>query len=179
VNAVQRSRCVIGADASRARVSVHGPTHGWVDFDPTHDALPDPGHIPPAWGRDFGDVSPLRGIIQGGGEHELRVRVTVAPVEHKSGLPILDLERRHAFEFIAIVRHQDKATCAGLCSNKRVVRADRLSSSRKQGANLTRLARIVPIESQHVELQRIYQPHVMGGARAPEGAKVQRVQNNG
>jgi transglutaminase-like putative cysteine protease len=70
---------LIGADASHAWVSVHCPTHGWVDFDPTNDVRPDLGHITLAWGRDFGDVSPLRGIILGGGEHELDVRVTVTP----------------------------------------------------------------------------------------------------
>jgi transglutaminase-like putative cysteine protease len=71
---------LIGADASHAWVSVHCPDYGWVDFDPTNNVLPDLGHITLAWGRDFGDVSPLRGIILGGGEHELGVRVTVAPV---------------------------------------------------------------------------------------------------
>ena len=72
---------LIGADASHAWVSVHCPRHGWVDFDPTNDMRPDVGHITLAFGRDFGDVSPLRGIILGGGEHELSVRVTVTPVD--------------------------------------------------------------------------------------------------
>jgi transglutaminase-like putative cysteine protease len=71
---------MIGADASHAWVSVCCPKHGWIDFDPTNNVLPDMGHITLAWGRDFGDVSPLCGIILGGGEHELNVRVTVAPV---------------------------------------------------------------------------------------------------
>jgi len=71
---------LIGADASHAWVSVHCPRHGWVDFDPTNNVRPDLGHITLAFGRDFGDVSPLRGIILGGGEHELHVRVTVTPV---------------------------------------------------------------------------------------------------
>jgi transglutaminase-like putative cysteine protease len=70
---------LIGADASHAWVSVRCPKHGWIDFDPTNDVRPGLGHITLAWGRDFGDVSPLRGIILGGGEHELDVRVTVAP----------------------------------------------------------------------------------------------------
>ncbi len=70
---------LIGADASHAWVSVHCPQNGWVDFDPTNNVLPDLSHITLAWGRDFGDVSPLRGIILGGGEHELKVRVTVTP----------------------------------------------------------------------------------------------------
>ena len=71
---------MIGADASHAWVSVCCPKNGWIDFDPTNNVLPDLGHITLAWGRDFGDVSPLRGIILGGGEHELDVRVTVTPV---------------------------------------------------------------------------------------------------
>jgi|SRR5579883_879629 len=70
---------LIGADASHAWVSAHCPRHGWVDFDPTNNVQPDLGHITLAHGRDFGDVSPLRGIILGGGEHELDVRVTVTP----------------------------------------------------------------------------------------------------
>ena len=70
---------LVGADASHAWVSVYCPQHGWVDFDPTNNVRPDVGHITLGWGRDFGDVSPLRGIILGGGEHELNVRVTVTP----------------------------------------------------------------------------------------------------
>lgn len=72
---------LIGADASHAWVSVHCPRNGWVDFDPTNDVLPDLGHVTIAWGRDFGDVSPLRGVILGGGAHELDVRVTVLPLD--------------------------------------------------------------------------------------------------
>ncbi|HUD41450.1 MAG TPA: transglutaminase family protein [Dokdonella sp.] len=71
---------LVGADASHAWVSVHCPRNGWVDFDPTNDVLPDLGHVTIAWGRDFGDVSPLRGVILGGGAHELDVRVTVLPL---------------------------------------------------------------------------------------------------
>ena len=70
---------LIGADASHAWVSVWCPHGGWVDFDPTNDTRPQLAHVTLAWGRDFGDVSPLRGIILGGGEHELAVRVTVTP----------------------------------------------------------------------------------------------------
>jgi len=70
---------LVGADASHAWVSVWCPHGGWVDFDPTNDTQPQLAHVTLAWGRDFGDVSPLRGIILGGGEHELAVRVTVTP----------------------------------------------------------------------------------------------------
>jgi transglutaminase-like putative cysteine protease len=80
---------MVGADASHAWVSVYCPTDNtgvrgkgrWVDFDPTNDVLPDTQHITLAWGRDFGDVSPLRGVILGGGMHKLDVAVTVTPQE--------------------------------------------------------------------------------------------------
>ena len=71
---------LIGADASHAWVSVHCPLLGWVDFDPTNDVLPDLEHITLAWGRDFTDVSPLRGVILGGGDHDPVVEVTVTPL---------------------------------------------------------------------------------------------------
>ncbi len=71
---------LIGADASHAWVSVYCPRLGWVDFDPTNNLLPDVEHITLAWGRDFADVSPLRGVILGGGSHDPEVRVTVLPL---------------------------------------------------------------------------------------------------
>ena len=71
---------LIGADASHAWISVWCPHFGWVDFDPTNGVLPDQQHITLALGRDFSDVSPLRGVIIGGGEHTLEVSVTVMPV---------------------------------------------------------------------------------------------------
>jgi transglutaminase-like putative cysteine protease len=67
----------LGADASHAWVSVFCPPLGWVDLDPTNDVRVALDHIVIAWGRDFGDVSPLRGIIVGGGQHRLSVRVSV------------------------------------------------------------------------------------------------------
>ncbi|WP_416260630.1 transglutaminase family protein [Gibbsiella quercinecans] len=70
---------MIGADASHAWVSVFCPPYGWVDIDPTNNLLPDTQHVTVAWGRDFGDVSPMHGIIFGGGAHTLEVQVTVMP----------------------------------------------------------------------------------------------------
>jgi transglutaminase-like putative cysteine protease len=67
----------VGADASHAWVSVFCPPFGWIDLDPTNDVRVSSGHIVIAWGRDFGDVSPLRGVIVGGGRHRLAVRVSV------------------------------------------------------------------------------------------------------
>jgi transglutaminase-like putative cysteine protease len=78
---------LIGADASHAWVSLYLPEYGWVDVDPTNDLLPDVQHITLAWGRDFSDVSPLRGVILGGGEHELEVRVSVLPLDAERDLP--------------------------------------------------------------------------------------------
>jgi transglutaminase-like putative cysteine protease len=76
---------LVGADASHAWVSVYAPGfgEGWVDFDPTNDLLPDTEHITVAIGRDFGDISPLRGIILGGGGHEPEVAVTVTPLDEE------------------------------------------------------------------------------------------------
>jgi transglutaminase-like putative cysteine protease len=66
-----------GADASHAWFSVLIPGIGWVDFDPTNDQVPGEQHITAAAGRDFGDVTPLRGVFYGGGEHTLEVSVDV------------------------------------------------------------------------------------------------------
>ena len=73
---------LLGADASHAWVSVWCPPVGWVDFDPTNAVLPgdEQTHVTLAYGRDYGDVMPLRGVIRGGGEHELTVAVSVVPV---------------------------------------------------------------------------------------------------
>ncbi|HEY8332031.1 MAG TPA: transglutaminase family protein, partial [Pseudomonas sp.] len=60
--------------------SVWCPRLGWVDFDPTNNLIPALEHITLAWGRDFGDVSPLRGVILGGGSHDPEVSVTVMPL---------------------------------------------------------------------------------------------------
>jgi len=76
---------LIGADASHAWVSVHDPLTGWVDFDPTNNCLADDEHVTLAWGRDFGDVTPMRGVILGGGEQAIKVHVTVSPVELRDG----------------------------------------------------------------------------------------------
>ncbi len=68
-----------GVDATHAWVAVYMPECGWVEWDPTNGCLADERHVVMAWGRDFGDVSPVRGVIQGGGAHELTVSVTVEP----------------------------------------------------------------------------------------------------
>lgn len=69
-----------GSDASHAWVSVRVPGHGWVDLDPTNDKMTTTEHVTLAWGRDYGDVSPVKGAIVGGGEHEVKVSVDVVPI---------------------------------------------------------------------------------------------------
>jgi transglutaminase-like putative cysteine protease len=68
---------LIGADASHAWVSVYCPGNGWIDLDPTNDVLADLDHVTLATGRDYSDVSLLRGMILGGGSHRIDVGVTV------------------------------------------------------------------------------------------------------
>jgi transglutaminase-like putative cysteine protease len=70
-----------GADASHAWLAVLSPRFGFVDLDPTNDRIVGDAHITLALGRDFGDVTPLRGVIHGGGRHELHVAVDVIPDE--------------------------------------------------------------------------------------------------
>jgi transglutaminase-like putative cysteine protease len=71
---------LVGADASHAWVSIWLPDHGWLDTDPTNAVEPRDEHVTLAYGRDFSDVTPLRGVILGGGTHRLEVAVDVAPV---------------------------------------------------------------------------------------------------
>jgi transglutaminase-like putative cysteine protease len=72
---------LVGADASHAWVSSYCPGVGWVDLDPTNNVVPSDGHVTLAWGRDYGDVSPLRGLILGGGAHTVKVSVDVEPIQ--------------------------------------------------------------------------------------------------
>jgi transglutaminase-like putative cysteine protease len=69
---------LVGADASHAWFSVFVPHQGWVDFDPTNAQIPSEQHITVAWGRDYADVAPLKGVIFGGGKkNKLNVSVDV------------------------------------------------------------------------------------------------------
>jgi len=72
---------LVGADASHAWLSVFCPGVGWIDVDPTNNQITQEKHITIAWGRDYEDVSPIKGIILGGGRHSVRVAVDVIPVE--------------------------------------------------------------------------------------------------
>ncbi len=76
---------LVGSDASHAWLASYIPGFGWVDMDPTNDCLPGMEHITTAWGRDFGDVSPLRGVVLGGGDQSLNVAVDVEPINPSMG----------------------------------------------------------------------------------------------
>ena len=70
---------LVGADASHAWVAAYTPVHGWVEFDPTNDHRADQRYITLAWGTDFADVVPLRGVILGGRGQSMAVEVSVIP----------------------------------------------------------------------------------------------------
>jgi len=74
-----------GADASHAWFAVYEPRHGWVDFDPTNNRVGTDRHITTAYGRDYADVTPLKGVIFGGGAHTLRVSVDVRAIDAPDG----------------------------------------------------------------------------------------------
>jgi transglutaminase-like putative cysteine protease len=75
---------LIGADASHAWAAFWCPGYGWIDVDPTNNLLPGERHVTVAWGRDFSEVSPVRGVLVGSGRHSLTVAVDVCPVEPSS-----------------------------------------------------------------------------------------------
>ena len=90
---------LIGCDASHAWASVYYPalvgrdgaaTGQWLDFDPTNNRAPGEDYVTLATGRDFLDVSPLRGVIRGGSQHVLDVAVTVRPIESLQSLESID-----------------------------------------------------------------------------------------
>jgi transglutaminase-like putative cysteine protease len=72
---------LVGADASHAWLSAFCPEVGWIDFDPTNNQIPTTKHITLAWGRDYSDVCPIKGVLIGGGQHRMRVAVDVVPVD--------------------------------------------------------------------------------------------------
>lgn len=72
---------LVGSDASHAWVSFFCPGIGWIDVDPTNNIFPSMQHITLGWGRDYADVSPVRGVVLGAGSHALHVAVDVVPLE--------------------------------------------------------------------------------------------------
>jgi transglutaminase-like putative cysteine protease len=68
---------LVGVDASHAWLAIYIPGTGWIDLDPTNNIIPKDQHLTLAWGRDYGDVTPVRGTVLGGGNHRLEVAVDV------------------------------------------------------------------------------------------------------
>jgi transglutaminase-like putative cysteine protease len=68
---------LVGVDATHAWLSVYCPNAGWVDLDPTNNVLASDRHIVLSWGRDYDDVSPIKGVVLGGGYHEMYAAVDV------------------------------------------------------------------------------------------------------
>lgn len=80
---------LVGADQSHAWVSLYaGSELGWVDFDPTNACLAACDHVPICIGRDYRDVTPMRGVVLGGGVPELKVSVDVVPVSEGDVVPV-------------------------------------------------------------------------------------------
>lgn len=71
---------LVGAEASHAWVSAWCPANGWIDLDPTNDLVPSDRHVVLAHGRDYDDVSPVKGVTLGGGAHTVTVKVEARPV---------------------------------------------------------------------------------------------------
>jgi transglutaminase-like putative cysteine protease len=78
---------LLGVDASHAWVAAYSPHHGWVELDPTNDTRADQRYITLAWGADFADVVPLRGVILGGRGQSMGVAVSVIPEQEEKTLP--------------------------------------------------------------------------------------------
>ncbi|MBI1344838.1 transglutaminase family protein [bacterium] len=72
---------LVGADASHAWLSVFCGEAGWIDVDPTNNCLVSTDHITVAWGRDYSDVCPIKGVFIGGGTHKMTVSVDVLPLD--------------------------------------------------------------------------------------------------
>jgi transglutaminase-like putative cysteine protease len=72
---------LVGADASHAWLAVFVPGWGWLELDPTNDTPAGTHHVVVAWGRDYDDVSPIKGVVLGGGEHQVGVQVDVNVLE--------------------------------------------------------------------------------------------------
>lgn len=75
---------LIGADASHAWISVFCGPLGWIDFDPTNNAVTSSDHLTIGWGRDYGDVCPIEGVYVGGGQHDMSVLVDVMPLDEET-----------------------------------------------------------------------------------------------
>lgn len=72
---------LVGADASHAWLAVFCGDAGWIDVDPTNNCVVGTDHVTVAWGRDYSDVCPIKGVFIGGGLHRMAVSVDVQPLE--------------------------------------------------------------------------------------------------
>jgi transglutaminase-like putative cysteine protease len=86
-----------GAEASHAWLSFFCPGFGWIDLDPTNNQLPFDQHIILAWGRDYDDVSPIKGVILGGGTHTVKVMVDIAPMDIGDGPALIQRHEESGF----------------------------------------------------------------------------------
>jgi transglutaminase-like putative cysteine protease len=77
---LRNDKNLTGAGASHAWVAVWCPVLGWQGFDPTNNTMPGGSHVTLAWGRDYSDVTPVKGVALGGGEHVISVSVDVSPI---------------------------------------------------------------------------------------------------
>jgi transglutaminase-like putative cysteine protease len=75
---------LVGADATHAWLSVFCPGLGWIDVDPTNNQMPGDAYVLLAWGRDYDDVSPVKGVVLGGGQHSMSVAVRVASFDENA-----------------------------------------------------------------------------------------------
>ncbi|MDZ4818693.1 MAG: transglutaminase family protein [Planctomycetota bacterium] len=75
---------LIGADASHAWMGAYCPEIGWIEFDPTNNQIPSVKHVTLAWGRDYYDVCPIKGVFLGGGKHAMTVSVDVLPLDQEA-----------------------------------------------------------------------------------------------
>ena len=82
---------LIGADASHAWLSVFVPGYGWLDVDPTNNVVPSLRHVTLAWGRDYSDVCPVKGVVLGGGTHRMSVAVDVTQVAEDATAEMADI----------------------------------------------------------------------------------------
>ena len=78
---------LVGSDASHAWISFYCPGLGWIDVDPTNNLVVSEQHITVAWGRDYSDISPVRGVILGSGEHEVTASVEVQKLQTQENKP--------------------------------------------------------------------------------------------
>lgn len=89
---------LFGADASHAWYSIYIPGFGWVDFDPTNNKIPNEEYIVLGYGRDYHDISPLKGVVQSSGDSNLFVKVNVEKIEDEPTIQPLQYGMQQQFQ---------------------------------------------------------------------------------